>query len=53
MKDIPNDFYNFDKRTNTVVGQNTLQEYVLGDPVFVKVQKPTSKKQIDFKIIED
>ncbi len=54
MKDIPNDFYNFDKRTNTVVGQNTLQEYVLGDSVFVKVQKTNiEKKQIDFKIIED
>jgi ribonuclease R len=54
MKDIPNDFYNFDKRTNTVVGQNTLQEYVLGDPVFVKVQKTNiEKKQIDFKIIEN
>jgi ribonuclease R len=54
MKDIPNDFYNFDKRTNTVIGQNTLQEYVLGDSVFVKVQKTNiEKKQIDFKIIED
>jgi len=54
MKDIPNDFYNFDKRTNAVIGQNTLQEYVLGDPVFVKVQKTNiEKKQIDFKIIED
>jgi len=54
MKDIPNDFYNFDKRTNTVVGQNTLQEYVLGDPVFVKVKKTNiEKKQIYFKIIED
>jgi ribonuclease R len=54
MKDIPNDFYNFNKKTNTVVGQNTLQEYVLGDSVFVKVQKTNiEKKQIDFKIIED
>lgn len=54
MKDIPNDFYNFDKSTNTVVGQNTLQEYVLGDPVLVKVQKTNiEKKQIDFKIIEN
>ena len=54
MKDIPNDFYSFDKRTNAVVGQNTLQEYVLGDPVFVKVLKTNiEKKQIDFKIIED
>jgi len=53
MKDIPNDFYNFDKRTNIVVGQNTLQEYVLGDPVFVKVKKTNiEKKQIDFKIID-
>ena len=54
MKDIPNDFYNFDKRTNMVVGQNTLQEYVLGDPVLVKVKKTNiEKKQIDFKIIEN
>ena len=53
MKDIPNDFYNFDKRTNTVVGQNTLQEYVLGDLFLLRFKKPTSKKQIDFKIIED
>ena len=54
MKDIPNDFYNFDKRANAVVGKNTHQEYVLGDPVFVKVKKTNiEKKQIDFIIIED
>ncbi len=54
MKDIPNDFYNFNKRTNAVVGQNTHQEYVLGDQVFVKVKKTNiEKKQIDFKIIEE
>ena len=54
MKDIPNDFYNFDKKANAVVGQNTHQEYGLGDLVFVKVKKTNiEKKQIDFIIIED
>ena len=54
MKDIPNDFYNFDKKANAVVGQNTHQEYGLGDLVFVKVKKTNiEKKQIDFIIIEE
>ena len=54
MKDIPNDFYNFDKKANAVVGQNTHQEYALGDLVFVKVKKTNiEKKQIDFIIIEE
>ena len=53
MKDIPNDFFDFNRKTNTVIGQNTLEEYSLGDDVRIEVIKTnTEKKHIDFKILD-
>lgn len=53
MKDIPNDFFDFNRNTNTINGQNTLEEYSLGDDVRIKVIKVnTEKKHIDFKILD-
>ena len=53
MKDIPNDFFDFNRKTNTINGQNTLEEYSLGDDVRIKVIKVnTEKKHIDFKILD-
>ena len=39
MKDIPNDFFDFNRKTNTVIGKNTLEEYSLGDDVRIEVIK--------------
>ena len=52
MKDIPDDYFVYDFKTNTLIGQNTKEEYCLGDRVFIKVKKTDfEKKHIDFKII--
>ena len=52
MKDIPDDYFVYDFKTNTLMGQNTKEEYCLGDRVFIRVKKTDlEKKHIDFKII--
>ena len=54
MKDIPGDFYNFDRRSNTIIGQNTLAEFSLGDNVrAVVLETNLEKKHIDLKLIEE
>jgi VacB/RNase II family 3'-5' exoribonuclease len=53
MKDIPNDFFNLNRKTNTIIGQNTYQEYSLGDNVRVSVLKTNlEKKHIDLNILD-
>ena len=52
MKDIPDDYFVYDFKTNTLIGQNTKEEYCLGDKVFIRVKNTDfEKKHIDFKII--
>ena len=53
MKDIPNDYFIYDHKNTCVVGQHTLEEYSLGDEVFIQVVgTDIDKKHIDFKILE-
>ena len=53
MKDIPNDYFVYDHKNICVVGQNTHEEYCLGDEVLIKlVGTDLDKKHIDFKILE-
>ena len=53
MKDIPGDFYNFDRKSNTIIGQNTLAEFSLGDNVrAVVLETNIEKKHIDLKLLE-
>ena len=52
-KDIPFDYFVFDFKSNSLIGQNTKEEYCLGDKVLIKVEKTDlQKKHIDFKILE-
>ena len=52
MKDIPDDYFVYDFKTNTLIGQNTKEEYCLGDKVLIRVQKTDfEKKHIAFKIL--
>ena len=53
MKDSPGDFYNFDRKSNTIIGQNTLAEYSLGDNVKASVLSTNiEKKHIDLKLLD-
>ena len=53
MRDIPNDYFVYDHKTMSVVGQNSYEEYSLGDEVIVKaIATDLDKKHIDFKILE-
>ena len=53
MKDIPGDFYNYDRKSNTIIGQNTLAEYSLGDNVKASVLNTNiEKKHIDLKLLD-
>ena len=53
MRDIPNDYFVYDQKNNKVTGQNTHEEYSLGDEVLIKVTGTNlDKKHIDFKILE-
>ena len=53
MRDIPNDYFVYDQKNSRVIGQNTHEEYALGDEVLIKVMGTNlDKKHIDFKILE-
>jgi VacB/RNase II family 3'-5' exoribonuclease len=52
MKDIPHDYFVYNYKTNSLIGQNTKEEYCLGDKVSIRVEKTNlEKKHIDFKIL--
>ena len=52
MKDIPYDYFVYNYKTNSLIGQNTKEEYCLGDKVSIRVEKTNlEKKHIDFKIL--
>jgi ribonuclease R len=53
MRDLTDDFYEFDEKTYSLVGQRKKQVYRLGDPVKIKVMRANlEKKQLDFSLIE-
>lgn len=50
IRDIGNDFYQFDKKTYSIVGQKTKQKFTLGDKIrFKVVAADLDKKTLDFK----
>ena len=51
MKDLPDDFYDFDEDNMRVVGATTGNSYTLGDAVIVKVLDVSlEKRQIDLLV---
>jgi ribonuclease R len=49
LRDIPNDFYEFDEKSFAIIGHRTGKVYRLGDEVKIVVKKTDlEKKQIDF-----
>ena len=54
LRDLDDDYYDFDERNYALVGRRHHRRYTLGDPVRVEVARANlDKKQLDFKLIED
>lgn len=49
MRDLKDDYYSFDEKTYSLIGQRNKQRYSLGDPVKIQVVRANlEKKQLDF-----
>ncbi|MGI8892760.1 MAG: ribonuclease R [Bacteroidia bacterium] len=54
LRDIDDDFYEFDEANFCIIGSRTGKRYQLGDTVYVEVKNADLiKKQIDFYLVED
>jgi ribonuclease R len=54
LRDIEDDFYEFDETNYCVIGSRTKRKYQLGDTVKIQVVRADLvKKQLDFRIIND
>ena len=52
LRDLDDDYYDFDERNYTLVGRRTHHRYTLGDPVRVMVSRANlDKKQLDFALV--
>ena len=53
MRDLGNDFYEFDEKTYCLIGRRHHQKFSLGDPIKIKVARANlAKKQLDFVLAE-
>ena len=52
MRDLDDDYYDFDERNYCLVGRRRHNRYQLGDPIRIKVARANlEKKQLDFTIV--
>jgi len=53
IRDLDNDYYEFDEKNYCLIGRRHHQKYSLGDPIRIKVAKANlAKKQLDFTLAE-
>ncbi|HOW20977.1 MAG TPA: ribonuclease R [Tenuifilaceae bacterium] len=53
MRDLDDDYYQFDEETYALVGKRTGRRFQLGDPVKVEVWRTNlAKKQLDFRLVD-
>lgn len=54
MRDLGNDFYEFDEKNYCLIGRRHHQKLSLGDPIKIKVARANlAKKQLDFVLAEE
>ena len=54
MRDLDDDYYDFDERNYCLVGRRHHNKYQLGDPIRIKVAHANmEKRQLDFALAED
>lgn len=53
MRDLDDDYYEFDEKNYRIIGRRAKKIYALGDPVRIKVARANlEKKQLDFTLVE-
>ncbi len=53
IRDLDNDFYEFDEKNYCLIGRRFHRKFSLGDPIKIKVAKANlTKKQLDFVLVE-
>ena len=53
MRDLGNEFYEFDEKNYCLIGRRHHQKFSLGDPIKIKVARANlAKKQLDFVLAE-
>jgi ribonuclease R len=54
MRDLDDDYYDFDERNYCLVGRRHHNKYQLGDPIRIKVAHANlEKRQLDFALADD
>lgn len=54
MRDLGDDYYEFDEKNYCLIGRKRHQKFSLGDPVHIKVARANlEKKQLDFVLADD
>ena len=52
MRDLDDDYYEFDEKNYWLIGRRTKREYRLGDPITIKVASANlERKQLDFHLV--
>lgn len=52
MRDLDDDYYEFDEKNYCLIGRRKKQQYRLGDPITVRVaQANLERKQLDFELV--
>jgi len=53
IRDLADDFYEYDEKTYSLIGTRKKHRYCLGDPLRIKVAKANlDRKQLDFMLVE-
>ena len=53
MRDLGDDYYDFDEKNYCLIGRRHHKKFSLGDPVTIKVARANlEKKQLDFALVE-
>lgn len=54
MRDLGNDYYEFDEKNYCLIGRRHHRKFSLGDPVKIKVSRANlEKKQLDFTLVDE
>jgi ribonuclease R len=53
MRDLDDDYYEFDEKNYCLIGRRSKRQYRLGDPITIRVaQANLERKQLDFQLVE-
>ena len=54
IRDLEDDYYEFDEKNYCLIGRNTNQRYQLGDKVTIQIARADlTKKQLDFVLVDE